>query len=164
MADGLRLTLGSLERTAQVGRALGEVLQPGAIGLFFGDMAAGKTTFIKSVCAGCGIAPEMVISPTYTLANLYPGDPLVCHVDLFRLESPEALLDMDQNDWLRTEGITLIEWPIHALPMLEGEAWLELFFTVPSGAMAQESRVLEIVDPQGRYRHVLDAIDRFKTS
>ncbi len=101
---------------------LGAHLPPRAVCLFRGDLAAGKTTLIKSICAAYGVNPKAVISPTYTLVNWYEGNtppcPPICHVDFYRLERTAELRDMDQDDWLNPDGPTFIEWPDVALPLL----------------------------------------------
>ena len=124
--DAVTLELSSLAATRAAGLALGRALPPRAIVLCAGGLGAGKTTLLKSVCEGLGIAPQLVISPTYTLVNVYPGARSVYHVDLYRLERPEALLELDRDDWVHPDGVTLIEWPEHARPLLAGEAVLEL--------------------------------------
>ena len=115
----LELTLAKLGDTERVGRRIGETLPGHALVLCFGEMGAGKTTLIKAICAGLGIRPETVISPTYTLVNVYPGARPVYHVDLFRLENPEALRDLDPDDWINPDGPTLIEWPQIALELID---------------------------------------------
>ncbi len=122
----LKLALDTLATTRAVGRALGAALPEQAIVLCEGELGSGKTTLIMAVCQGLGIAPRMVISPTYTLVNVYPGPPPVYHVDLFRIEKPEAMLELDRDDWINSGGPTLIEWPEAALPLLEGEAALHV--------------------------------------
>lgn len=126
MSQSLQIELDCLATTRRVGLVLGGGLPERALCLFFGEMGTGKTTLIKSVCEGLGIAPENVISPTYTIVNIYPAERSVYHVDLFRIEEPEALLEMDRDDWINPAGPTLIEWPRAALPLLEGETPLEL--------------------------------------
>ncbi len=130
----LTLPLHGLARTRSVGLALGRALPARALVLFSGAMGAGKTTLIKAICEGLGVTPHVVISPTYTLVNVYPrtgsaGAGTVYHVDLFRLQSPEALLELDRDDWLHPQGVTLIEWPDAARPLLAGEAALEVQLT-----------------------------------
>lgn len=112
--------------TRRAGLALGRALPAAAIVLCAGPLGAGKTTLLKAVCEALGIAPQVVTSPTYTLVNVYPGPRSVYHVDLYRLEAPEALLELDRDDWVNPDGVTLVEWPEHARPLLVGEAWLEL--------------------------------------
>ena len=120
------MELQSLSATRRAGLAMGRALPDRALVLFSGELGSGKTTLIKSICEGLGIAPETVISPTYTLVNVYPGPPPVYHVDLFRIEKPEAMLELDRDDWINPGGPTLIEWPEAALPLLEGEAVLQV--------------------------------------
>jgi tRNA threonylcarbamoyladenosine biosynthesis protein TsaE len=124
--DAVSLALPSLAATRAAGLALGRALPPRALVLCAGPLGAGKTTLLKAVCEGLGIAPQLVTSPTYTLVNVYPGPRSVYHVDLYRLETPEALLELDRDDWVHPDGVTLIEWPQHARPLLVGEALLEL--------------------------------------
>jgi len=142
------LELPSLAATRAAGRALGRALTVGAIVLLEGEMGAGKTTLAKSICEGLGIDPRQVISPTYTLVNVYPGTLWVYHVDLFRLESPEALLDMDRADWVHAPGVTLIEWPEAARPLLAGEPTLTVRLDAPASG---ERRRATLAGDVGRY-------------
>jgi tRNA threonylcarbamoyladenosine biosynthesis protein TsaE len=128
----LILNLSSLENTDAVARKIAAHLLPGAILLFWGSMGAGKTTFAKSLCAGLGVLPEIVTSPTYTLVNIYPGDWTVFHVDLFRLNASEELDDFDRDDLITDEGITLVEWPQFLLNYLSDEPVLNLGFETVS--------------------------------
>ena len=124
--------LSSLENTDTVALKLAANLFPGAILLFWGSMGAGKTTFAKSLCAGMGVLPEIVTSPTYTLVNIYPGDWLVYHVDLYRLNAPEELDDFDREDLIIDDGVTLVEWPQFLLNYLGEEPVLNLSFETVS--------------------------------
>ena len=60
-----------------------------------------------------------VTSPTFTIGQLYAGDPEVAHLDLHRLASlageDPALLD----DYLTPERVAFVEWPGVAEPLLE---------------------------------------------
>ncbi|MEG3638845.1 tRNA (adenosine(37)-N6)-threonylcarbamoyltransferase complex ATPase subunit type 1 TsaE [Magnetococcus sp. PR-3] len=111
-------SLESLARTEQVGNRIGSLLPTDAICLFTGDLAAGKTTLIKAICGGMGVDPRTVISPTYTMTNIYQGEQAIYHVDLYRIEEAEAFSMMDVDDWINPEGVTLIEWPQIAAEIL----------------------------------------------
>jgi tRNA threonylcarbamoyladenosine biosynthesis protein TsaE len=120
------LHLPSPSATRRAGLAIGRGLPFRALVLLQGELGSGKTTLIKAACEALGIRPETVISPTYTLVNIYPGNPAVYHVDLYRLENPEALADLDEQDWLNPDGPTFIEWPEVAEPLLLGRRALRL--------------------------------------
>lgn len=154
--ETLALELASPEATRRAGRAMGAALPREAIVLCAGEMGAGKTTLIKAVCEGLGIARETVISPTYTLVNVYAGRWPVHHVDLYRLDSPEALLDLDRADWVNPAGPTLIEWPELAEPLLAGEPVLRVHLAWVPGH--PERRGLRLSGVPVRYGAVLAAL------
>lgn len=84
-------------------------LNPGDTVLFYGELGAGKTTFIRSLVRH--FAPNIAVSsPTFALINVYPSDPLIYHIDLYRLESEADLFDLGIDDYLGAGGITVIEW------------------------------------------------------
>ena len=120
--------LTSLEKTDDLARKIATHLFPGAILLLWGGMGNGKTTFAKSICAGLGILPEIVSSPTYTIVNIYPGKLTVFHVDLYRLTSPEDLDDFDREDLISFDGVSMIEWPEFILSHLSDCPTLNLSF------------------------------------
>ena len=128
----LTLELNSLEKTEYVALKMAEHLFQGTVMLFWGDMGSGKTTFIKSLCSGLGVLPEKVTSPTYTLVNIYKCNWSIFHVDLFRLNSPEQLYDMDRDDLIADQGITMVEWPEILQSYLTDEPVLNLRFTTIS--------------------------------
>ena len=128
----LIIELNSLEITDNVARKMAAYLFPGAILLLWGSMRVGKTTFAKSLCAGLGVNPEIVTSPTYTLVNMYPGYWSIFHVDLYRLTGPEQLDDFDREDLIAEEGLTLVEWPEYIPNHLTDEHVLNLLFETVS--------------------------------
>lgn len=79
--------------------------------LFFGEMGAGKTTFIKAFCAKLGI-DDAVSSPTYSLVNEYQSDNCkVNHFDFYRLKSESEALDMGYEEYFYSGDYCLVEWP-----------------------------------------------------
>ena len=125
----LTFELNSLETTDFVARKMAEHLFQGTIILFWGDMGSGKTTFIKSLCSGLGVLPEKVTSPTYTLVNIYKCNWYIFHVDLFRLNAPEQLYEMDRADLITDQGVTMVEWPQMIKNYLTDEPVLNLRFS-----------------------------------
>lgn len=101
----------SPEETVAFGRALGEAARPGLIVGLKGDLGAGKTQFARGVAAGVG-STQRVHSPTFALINQYRGGRLpVFHIDLYRLETAEAIDSAGLEEYFETQdGVTLIEW------------------------------------------------------
>lgn len=105
------IQINSLQQMRAWGQRLGGILHAGDIVLLYGEMGSGKTTLCKSICGALGIHEMSVISPTYTIVNVYQGRIKVHHVDLYRLQSVQDLDAFDEVDLLCEEGISLIEWP-----------------------------------------------------
>ncbi len=79
--------------------------------LFEGEMGAGKTTFIKSICQQLG-SEESVSSPTYSLVNEYdyPAGKIY-HFDFFRINNDNEALDIGFEEYLASGHYCFIEWP-----------------------------------------------------
>lgn len=97
--------------TEACGYRLGRTLLPNSVLCFFGDLAAGKTTFIRGIVAGALNNREMRInSPTFVYLNIYEGRIPIYHFDLYRLHNEEEFLSMGFDDFLNAGGICCIEW------------------------------------------------------
>ncbi|MFI5842926.1 tRNA (adenosine(37)-N6)-threonylcarbamoyltransferase complex ATPase subunit type 1 TsaE [Catenuloplanes sp. NPDC051500] len=99
---------GSPAQTALIGGALAERLRPGDIVLLNGDLAAGKTTFVKAVAEALG-STDPVTSPTFALAQFYSARSRILHVDSYRLADVEEYRDLGLAEY-QDEVISLIEW------------------------------------------------------
>ena len=97
------------DETMAVARALAPVFRPGDMILLDGQLAAGKTTFVKAVAAARGSA-DVVTSPTFTLANFYstPTDTIL-HIDAYRLSGVPEFRDLALDDYFEST-VTFIEW------------------------------------------------------
>ncbi|MDX2002614.1 MAG: tRNA (adenosine(37)-N6)-threonylcarbamoyltransferase complex ATPase subunit type 1 TsaE [Chitinophagales bacterium] len=101
---------------------------------FYGDMGAGKTTFIKAVCEQ--LATGDISSPTYALVNEYAtvsnardGKERVYHMDLYRLKNPQEALDIGIEEYLEDpEAWCFIEWP-ETLGNLLPDDFVRIFIT-----------------------------------
>ncbi|TFF40350.1 tRNA (adenosine(37)-N6)-threonylcarbamoyltransferase complex ATPase subunit type 1 TsaE [Mucilaginibacter psychrotolerans] len=79
--------------------------------LFYGDMGAGKTTLIKSLCAALGVKDE-VTSPTFSIVNEYAAENgPVYHFDFYRLKEQGEALDMGYEEYFFSDNYCFIEWP-----------------------------------------------------
>jgi tRNA threonylcarbamoyladenosine biosynthesis protein TsaE len=79
--------------------------------LFEGEMGAGKTTFIKSICKRLGV-DQLVSSPTFSIVNEYPSPAgLVYHFDFYRLKNETEAYDLGYEDYFYSGNYCFIEWP-----------------------------------------------------
>ena len=80
---------------------------------FYGDMSAGKTTFIKYLCHELGVDPSLVNSPTYAIVNEYEarGDKLIFHFDFYRIKDENEVYDMGYENYFYSNHYCFIEWP-----------------------------------------------------
>lgn len=96
--------------TKALGERWGREAVRGTVFALQGDLGAGKTQLVKGLARGLG-TPARVHSPTFAIVNLYEGGRLpLFHLDLYRLESPEALASAGIEDYLSPDGVTVIEW------------------------------------------------------
>jgi tRNA threonylcarbamoyladenosine biosynthesis protein TsaE len=96
------------------GERFGRALTPPNLVALSGDLGAGKTTLIQSICLGYGVT-DPVTSPTFALVHEYhaPRSP-VYHIDLYRLERPADLTNIGWDDIMQREALILVEWPERA--------------------------------------------------
>jgi tRNA threonylcarbamoyladenosine biosynthesis protein TsaE len=78
---------------------------------FNGEMGAGKTTFIKEICASLGVR-DQVSSPTYSLINEYllPDGSPAYHFDFYRIQTPEELEQIGAHEFIDSGSYCFIEW------------------------------------------------------
>ena len=94
-----------------------EILQktePHRVYAFEGQMGAGKTTFIKSLCEAMGTM-DIVNSPTFAIVNVYdveqPYRGEVYHFDCYRLKDVREAMDFGAEEYLYSDNYCFIEWP-----------------------------------------------------
>ena len=79
--------------------------------LFYGEMGAGKTTLIKSLCKQLG-TDDNVTSPTFAIVNEYIGtDNNIYHFDFYRLKNQSEAMDIGFEEYLYSGKYCFIEWP-----------------------------------------------------
>jgi tRNA threonylcarbamoyladenosine biosynthesis protein TsaE len=97
--------------THALGMKFGAQLPPNSVVCFFGDLGAGKTTFIKGLAAGLlGTNGDEVNSPTFTYLNIYRGKQTLYHFDLYRLRDADEFLSMGFDEVFDAGGVSCMEW------------------------------------------------------
>jgi len=95
--------------TTSYGERIAAHLKGGEVIALIGDLGAGKTTLAKGIARGLGVEDE-VVSPSFTLIQQYEGRLALTHIDLYRLDGSEEFEMIGGEEFLYTDGVTLIEW------------------------------------------------------
>ena len=79
---------------------------------FYGEMGAGKTTFIHAFGKAMGVR-DVISSPTFSIINQYSleNGQVIYHIDLFRIENEEEALQAGVEDCLISGEYCFVEWP-----------------------------------------------------
>jgi tRNA threonylcarbamoyladenosine biosynthesis protein TsaE len=104
------------------GERFGRVARAPLVVALAGDLGAGKTTLAQAICRGYGVT-EPVTSPTYAIVHEYhaPASP-VYHLDLYRLERPDDLVNIGWDEVVAARALVLVEWPERAAGRLPPDA------------------------------------------
>ncbi|MDD3685322.1 MAG: tRNA (adenosine(37)-N6)-threonylcarbamoyltransferase complex ATPase subunit type 1 TsaE [Bacteroidales bacterium] len=102
--------------------------------LFYGEMGAGKTTFIKEICKVLGIKSE-VTSPTFAILNEYPCEKFgfVYHFDFYRIDKITEIFDIGFEEYLESGALLFIEWPEKLGPLTPENA-RKIFISIEENA------------------------------
>lgn len=134
----------SPEETHRLGIALGNALPTNAIVAFFGDLGAGKTTFIRGLVEGIGGTDlKDVCSPTFTFLNIYHANKMIYHFDLYRLPRKEEFYAAGFEEHFYAGGICCIEWAEKIESLLPSET-----FSVKLSYLHEGHRQIEIIKGQ----------------
>jgi tRNA threonylcarbamoyladenosine biosynthesis protein TsaE len=144
----INLHLSSLEDTHRFAQLLAPQLISGHTLLLEGDLGAGKTTFTKALVAAMG-CHAAVSSPTFTLINHYDHDPMIYHIDLYRMSSSKSIDLLDLDTYYQKKGVLIIEWA-NLLETLRPASFLELIFSFDT-----ENARRVTLSSEGEHHHTL---------
>ncbi len=103
------------QETRNLGKKLAKEIKNGGVVCLYGDLGAGKTTFVQGVAKGLGIK-QRITSPTFIIMRSYGR---LWHLDLYRLNSLEEIKALGIEEiWQNKNNILVIEWPEKIEPIL----------------------------------------------
>jgi len=112
--------------TEAIGAALGNIIKPGTVIAYRGDLGAGKTAFTRGLAKGLGCT-EIITSPTYTIVNEYLGGRIpLFHFDMYRLRSSDDLFDIGWEDYLDRGGVCAVEWSENVEDAMEDALYITI--------------------------------------
>ena len=103
----------SLENIHEAAKEFVEEMGDYTVFAFYGNMGAGKTTFINALCEVLGVE-DITNSPSFSIINEYRSEltaELIYHFDCYRLENEDEAYDIGVEDYFDSGAVCLIEWP-----------------------------------------------------
>jgi len=131
------------EDTRKLAGALAATLEAGDVVILTGELGAGKTTFVQAAAGELGVTAP-VTSPTFTLVREYEGRLPVFHIDVYRLERLQEVIDLGIEEMFGSDAVTFVEWG-DAVEALLPDDYLEIELTRPGD---DEERLVRIT-PHG---------------
>ncbi|HSW11093.1 MAG TPA: tRNA (adenosine(37)-N6)-threonylcarbamoyltransferase complex ATPase subunit type 1 TsaE [Bacillota bacterium] len=105
------------DATIAIGLAVGRRLAAGQFVALRGPLGAGKTCLAQGLLAGLEVR-EGGRSPTFVLMYCYEGRVPVYHLDAYRLNAPEELLELGWEELLSGPAVVILEWSDRATALL----------------------------------------------
>lgn len=139
---GLLLLAPTVEDTRAIGVALSSVLRARDTVVLTGELGAGKTALVQGVARGLGVE-DHVASPTFSLVKEYAGRLDVAHVDVFRLERAQDVLDLGLQEIGSGDDVLLVEWGDAVEDLLPADR-LRIELTTADPAGVEETRRIEL--------------------
>jgi tRNA threonylcarbamoyladenosine biosynthesis protein TsaE len=77
-----------------------------------GHLGAGKTTLVKGLAEGLGVAPAAdVTSPTFLRLVRFDGRTPLVHVDAYRMRGPGDFVELGLDEEIAAGALVAVEWP-----------------------------------------------------
>ncbi len=115
----MEIHISNLEHIGEAAREFIKNIGETRVFAFYGEMGAGKTTFVKAVCEALGVE-DVITSPTFAIVNEYTVTSCsdlsllpstIFHFDFYRIKNLEEVYDMGYEDYFYSGALCFIEWP-----------------------------------------------------
>ncbi len=147
------ITTSNPEETYKVGEKIGGNLIKGDIVFLEGKPGAGKTCLAQGIAKGIGVsADNEVISPFYTILNVYKGLLPMYHFDLYRIDTIDEIINLPYEEYLFGSGVSVIEWPNRMVDLLIPEE----YFTIEMSWIDENKRRIVIKNKNRRFDNLLN--------
>jgi tRNA threonylcarbamoyladenosine biosynthesis protein TsaE len=133
----------SADETRALGARLAAVLRPGDVVVLTGDLGAGKTVLAKGIAEGLGVS-EPVVSPTFTIVREYEGDIPLQHLDVYRLDHLQEVIDLGLDELLDGHAVTVVEWGEAVSALLPADRLEVSLMLLPPEEADDDTRVVEL--------------------
>jgi tRNA threonylcarbamoyladenosine biosynthesis protein TsaE len=143
----------SPEQTERIGELLGTRLERGDVVCLYGELGAGKTSLAFGIAMGLDVQEQYITSPTFSFVNEYTGRVPFYHIDLYRLKTPSELEGIGFEEYIESDGVTVIEWAERAEDELPEEC-----FSIYLSYVSENSREMGFLAEGERYKKLLEGL------
>jgi len=151
----------SADDTRELAAQVAGLARAGDLVLLAGDMGAGKTTFTQGFGRALGVT-EQVTSPTFTLVRNYEARIPLLHIDAYRLDSLQEVIDLGMHELLDEGAVALIEWGDIIAPVLPTD-FLEIRMEFGEADDDRRLRLRSVGQPwSARMTALRAALDRWR--
>ena len=151
----LELISHSPEQTQRLGVRIGELALPGDILLLVGALGTGKTCLTQGIAWGLGIE-EYAFSPSFVIVRELYGRLPLYHIDLYRLDHIEEIIELGLDDYLYGNGVCVVEWAEKGLSILPTEHLL-----IQIGYLSDTERSFQLKPNGKRYLEIATQLKDF---
>ncbi len=145
----LELISHSPEQTQKFGAGIGELCLAGDVFLLAGSLGAGKTCLTQGIAWGLDIK-EYAASPSFVVVRELYGRLPLYHIDLYRLDHVEEIVELGLDDYLYGNGVCVVEWAEKGLSVLPAEHLL-----IQISHLSDDERRLQLKPSGKRYLDIL---------
>jgi tRNA threonylcarbamoyladenosine biosynthesis protein TsaE len=135
----------SVDDTRAMAAEVAALAQPGDLVILAGDLGTGKTAFAQGFAQGLGV-DEPVTSPAFVLVRTYEGRLPLVHLDVYRLDHMQELVDLGIAELLDEGAVTLVEWGDAVTPALPAD-FLEVRLEMAEGPVDERLVSMRAVGP-----------------
>jgi len=150
----LELISHSPEQTQRFGVGMGELALPGDTFLLVGGLGTGKTCLTQGIAWGLNIE-EYTLSPSFVVVRELYGRLPLYHIDLYRLDHIEEIVELGLDDYLYGNGVCVVEWAEKGLSVLPIEHLM-----IQISYLSDTERSFELKPTGKRYLEILAQLKR----
>lgn len=154
----MKLTVNNLKDTEQIGKIISRCLEKGTVLCLDGDLGVGKTALTQFIAKNFGVE-EYITSPTFTIIKEYEGRLPFYHMDVYRIDSEDDMYDLGYDEYIYSEGVTIIEWSHKIKGILPDEK-----IDIVIQRLSDSSRLMTIVGKGKVYDKIAEELKNYEST
>ncbi|WP_326908228.1 tRNA (adenosine(37)-N6)-threonylcarbamoyltransferase complex ATPase subunit type 1 TsaE [Sedimentibacter sp. MB31-C6] len=154
----MKIHINNLKDTEKIGKIISNILEEGTVICLDGDLGAGKTTLTQFIAKEFGVN-GYITSPTFTIIKEYNGRLPLYHMDVYRIGSEVEMYDLGYDEYIYSNGVTIIEWSINIKNMLP-----ENRINIEIQRIDEKSRMFNITGKGTTYERLTEELINYEST